>query len=152
MTSMMQDVIQQGTGRQARSLGRNDLAGKTGTTNDQRDAWFCGYNAALVTATWIGFDQLQPLGSGETGGRAALPMWIAYMEQALQGVPGALLPPPDELVTVRIDPATGLLPAPGQTNTMFETFRIDEVPRQMAEASLEPATPDSDSPAAEPLF
>ena len=152
MTSMLQDVIQQGTGRQARALGRGDLAGKTGTTNDQRDAWFCGYNAALVTTTWIGFDQLQPLGSGETGGRAALPMWIAYMEAALRGVPGALQPPPEGLVTVRIDPATGLLPAPGQTRTLFETFRLDEVPRQMAEESQAPETPEPGTPESEPLF
>jgi penicillin-binding protein 1A len=152
MTSMMQDVIQQGTGRQARSLGRNDLAGKTGTTNDQRDAWFCGYNAALVTTAWVGFDQLQPLGSGETGGRAALPMWIAYMEEALRGVPSALQPPPDGLVTVRIDPATGLLPAPGQDGTLFETFRADEVPRQMAEETPPAETPESGAPEHEPLF
>ena len=152
MTSMMQDVIQQGTGRQARSLGRGDLAGKTGTTNDQRDAWFCGYNAALVTTTWVGFDQLQPLGSGETGGRAALPMWIAYMEQALQGVPSAQQAPPAGLVTVRIDPATGLLPAPGQTKTLFETFRVGEVPRQAAEQSSQPDVPDAGEPQAEPLF
>ena len=152
MTSMMQDVIQQGTGRQARALGRSDLAGKTGTTNDQRDAWFCGYNAALVTTAWVGFDQLQPLGSGETGGRAALPMWIAYMEQALQGVPSAVQPPPEGLVTVRIDPATGLLPAPGQANTLFETFRVDEVPRQAAEATTGPELPAAGEPEPEPLF
>jgi penicillin-binding protein 1A len=152
MTSMMQDVIQQGTGRQARSLGRSDLAGKTGTTNDQRDAWFCGYNAVLATTTWVGFDQLQPLGSGETGGRAALPMWIAYMEKALQGVPAAHQPPPDGLVTVRIDPATGLLPGPGQTNTLFETFRAGEVPRQAAEQTSEPGAADGGAPGAEPLF
>ena len=152
MTSMLQDVIQRGTGRQARSLGRGDLAGKTGTTNDQRDAWFCGYNGALVTTTWVGFDQLQPLGNGETGGRAALPMWIAYMEQALQGVPDTPLPPPDGLVTVRIDPTTGLLPAPGQTNTLFETFRVNEVPRIAAEPGPGVQAPAPGTPEPEPLF
>ncbi|HSJ48097.1 MAG TPA: peptidase, partial [Gammaproteobacteria bacterium] len=91
-------------------------------------------------------------GSGETGGRAALPMWIAYMEAALRGVPSALQPPPEGLVTVRIDPSTGLLPAPGQTNTLFETFRLDEVPRQMAEETQATDTPEPGTPESEPLF
>jgi len=128
MTSMMRDVIQRGTGRKARVLGRTDLAGKTGTTNDQKDAWFSGFNHALVTTAWVGFDKLEPLGRHETGGRAALPVWIDYMAVALKGVAAQKLEPPEGLVTVRIDPATGLLAGSGQTDAIFETFRKENVP------------------------
>ncbi|MGB5539744.1 MAG: penicillin-binding protein 1A [Gammaproteobacteria bacterium] len=128
MTSMMRDVIQRGTGTRARSLGRSDLAGKTGTTNDQMDGWFSGYNHALVTTAWVGFDRLEPLGRGETGGRSALPMWIDYMAYALEGVPELKQEPPEGLVTVRIDPATGLLAGSGQRDAIFETFMVESVP------------------------
>ncbi len=134
MTSMMRDVIQNGTGVQARQLGRSDLAGKTGTTNDLRDAWFAGYNADTVAISWIGFDQSQSLGSGETGSRAALPMWIDYMKEALRGVPERPLTRPPGLVTVRIDPVSGLLAASNQSNGIFETFQVEHVPRQHAAA------------------
>ena len=129
MTSMMRDVIQRGTGRKARVLGRTDLAGKTGTTNDQKDAWFSGFNHALATTAWVGFDKLEPLGRRETGGHAALPMWIDYMAVALKGIKEQKLLPPEGLVTVRIDPATGLLAGSGQTDAIFETFREANVPR-----------------------
>ena len=152
MTSMMRDVIQRGTGRRARALGRTDLAGKTGTTNDQRDAWFCGFNAALVTTTWVGYDRVQPLGVGETGSRAALPMWIEYMGAALKGVPPALLPPPEGLVTVRIDPDTGLLPAPGQNSDLFETFRTAFVPDQTAEPIADRESTPGGTREPDPLF
>ncbi|MGD2112471.1 MAG: penicillin-binding protein 1A [Gammaproteobacteria bacterium] len=128
MTSMMRDVIQRGTGRRARVLGRSDLAGKTGTTNDQMDGWFSGFNHAVVATAWVGFDRLQPLGRGETGGRSALPMWIDYMEYALKGVEERKQEPPEGLVTVRIDPATGLLAASGQQDAIFETFMVESVP------------------------
>lgn len=131
MRSMMHDVIQRGTGRRALQLGRSDLAGKTGTTNQQRDAWFTGYNHALVAVVWVGFDQLKPLGPGETGSQAALPMWIDFMNSALEGVPEKTLPRPPGLVTVRIDPDSGLL-ANGP-EAIFETFRAGQVPQ--AEAS-----------------
>jgi len=133
MTSMMRDVIQRGTGRKARVLGRADLAGKTGTTNDQKDAWFSGFNHALVTTAWVGFDKLEPLGRGETGGRAALPIWIDYMAVALQGVEEKKQEPPEGLVTVRIDPATGLLAGSGQTDAIFETFREENVPSKSSD-------------------
>ena len=128
MTSMMRDVIQRGTGTRARSLGRSDLAGKTGTTNDQMDGWFSGFNHALVTTAWVGFDRLEPLGRGETGGRSALPMWIDYMAYALEGVAELKQEPPEGLVTVRIDPATGLLAGSGQRDAIFETFMVESVP------------------------
>lgn len=133
LTSMLRDVVKLGTGRKAMELGRNDLAGKTGTTNDQRDAWFCGFNAGLVTTVWVGFDKVAPLGSRETGGKAALPMWIGYMREALNGVPEQLLPQPGDLVTVRIDPKTGLLLPAGQSGGVFELFRPDHLPRRYSE-------------------
>ncbi len=132
MTSMMKDVIRRGTGRRARVLGRSDLAGKTGTTNDQKDAWFSGFNGDLVTTAWVGFDTPQPLGRGETGARAALPMWIAFMKEALKDQPEHNLPRPSGLVTVRIDPQTGLLARAEQKDALFETFRIGHVPVQKA--------------------
>ena len=144
MTSMMRDVIQRGTGRKARVLGRQDLAGKTGTTNDQKDAWFSGFNHALVTIVWVGFDKLEPLGRGETGGRAALPMWIDFMGKALADVKPRKNEPPEGLVTVRIDPATGLLAGSGQGDAIFETFREEFVPQQSS-SSL--ATGGADGPA-----
>jgi penicillin-binding protein 1A len=134
MTSMMQDVIQRGTGRKARVLGRTDLAGKTGTTNDQKDGWFSGFNDALVATAWVGFDKLEPLGRGETGGRSALPMWIDYMAVALDGIKEQKKQPPPGLVTVRIDPATGLLAGSGQSDAVFETFLEDNVPQQSSDA------------------
>jgi len=137
MTSMMHDVIEHGTGRHARRLGRTDLAGKTGTTNDQQDAWFCGFDRALVTTTWVGFDQVQPMGSHETGAIAALPAWMAYMGAALKGLPPQRMEEPPGLVTVKIDPATGLLARAGQSNAIFETFRAADVPKRHAGSPAE---------------
>jgi penicillin-binding protein 1A len=109
-------------------LGRNDLAGKTGTTNDQMDAWFNGFQAELVGTAWVGFDELRPLGRRETGGRAALPMWISFMDKALKGKDQVPLVQPDGMVTIKIDPDSGLAMAPGQPGGIFETFRKELVP------------------------
>lgn len=128
MTTMMQDVIRQGTGRRALRLGRSDLSGKTGTTNDQRDAWFSGFNPAVVTTAWVGFDTPRPLGRRETGAGAALPIWIDYMEAALKGVPEYPLEQPAGMVTVRINPKTGLVANADDPDAIFETFRADNVP------------------------
>ncbi|HET8808407.1 MAG TPA: penicillin-binding protein 1A [Methylophaga sp.] len=128
MNSMLRDVVRFGTGRQAMSLGRNDLAGKTGTTNDQVDAWFNGYNPELVAISWIGFDNPRSLGRFETGGRAALPMWIDFMRDALRNVPEEEFIPPSDMVTVRINPETGLLARTDNEEAIYETFRADEVP------------------------
>ena len=128
VASMMRDVIRRGTGRRALTLGRGDLAGKTGTTNDQRDAWFSGFNPDLVVTAWVGYDRLQPLGERETGGRAALPMWIEFMQTALAGVPERPFEQPPGLVTVRIDPETGLLASVHTANPVFEIFPSDRVP------------------------
>ena len=107
MTSMMQDVARIGTAAKARELGRYDLAGKTGTTNNQMDAWFAGFNPGQVAVAWIGFDQPRSLGGQETGGHAALPMWITYMSQALKGVPDQPYPVPEGVSYLKINPATG---------------------------------------------
>ncbi|GAA5162293.1 penicillin-binding protein 1A [Viridibacterium curvum] len=103
MHTMMQDVVRRGTAGKAMSLGRSDLAGKTGTTNDYVDAWFSGYNPGLVGVAWVGHDQPKKLGSGETGGVLALPIWIGYMEQALKGVPDTPMPVPGGLLRVKTD-------------------------------------------------
>ncbi|MBI5450189.1 MAG: penicillin-binding protein 1A [Gammaproteobacteria bacterium] len=132
MTSMMQDVIRGGTGRRASQLGRNDIAGKTGTTNDQNDAWFAGFSPDYVTVSWVGFDKVRPLGNSETGGQAALPMWIDYMRAALSGLPDRPLTRPANVVSVRIDPETGLLAGPQTRNGIFEMFIKDTVPKQRA--------------------
>ncbi|HET8611019.1 MAG TPA: penicillin-binding transpeptidase domain-containing protein, partial [Burkholderiales bacterium] len=113
MTSMMEDVIRLGTGRRALSLGRKDLAGKTGTTNDWVDAWFCGFQKSLVAVAWMGYDQPHSLGRGETGSHAALPIWMEYMGKVLKGVPEQIPTPPPGVVTAHIDPTTGLRVAQG---------------------------------------
>ncbi len=140
MNSIMRDVVRRGTGRRAMKLGRTDLAGKTGTTNDQRDAWFVGFNADLVAISWVGFDGAQPLGNRETGGRAALPMWMYFMERALNGKPSRQLEQPPRLVTVRIDPETGLRASSDTPNAIFETFRTEQVPKQRVDAHRIPRT------------
>ena len=133
MTTILREIIQRGTGRRARVLKRNDLAGKTGTTNDQRDAWFSGFNSEIATTAWVGFDKPHPLGDNESGARAALPMWITYMREALKGMPEKPLVQPPGIVTVRIDPETGLRANASFKGAVFESFRTENVPRQMEE-------------------
>ena len=132
MYSLMRDVIRRGTGRKARVLERDDIAGKTGTTNDQYDAWFSGFSPDLVATAWIGFDEFRPLGKRETGASAALPMWIAYMKEALGGVRQREVQPPEGIVTVRIDPETGELADASHEGAVFESFRKERVPTQVA--------------------
>jgi penicillin-binding protein 1A len=133
MTSMLKDVIQAGTATRAKVLGRTDLAGKTGTTNEQRDAWFTGYNAHVVASAWVGFDQPRSLGAEETGGRAALPMWIDFMREALHEVADpAEHPIPPGLVSVRINKGNGLLAYAGDPEAMFETFMEGNTPKSYA--------------------
>ena len=100
LDGMMHDVVRRGTATRANALRRGDLAGKTGTTNDYVDAWFCGYQPTVVAIAWIGFDQPKRMGNGETGGAAALPMWIGYMQQALKGVPESFMEKPDGLTPI----------------------------------------------------
>jgi penicillin-binding protein 1A len=128
--SILQDVITRGTGHRAKVLKRNDLAGKTGTTNGPMDAWFSGYNRDVVTTTWVGFDAYTPLGRREFGGTAALPIWIDFMREALHDSPDVERDMPPGIVNVRIDSETGLLARSGQKNTLFEYFREEFVPEE----------------------
>ncbi len=133
ITDALKDVIRKGTGRQARVLRRSDLAGKTGTTNDQVDAWFSGFNSKVVATVWIGLKQ--PDSIYEYGAQVALPIWIDFMGDALAGTPESSMRRPPGIVTVRIDPKTGLLAYPGQKNAMFELFRRKDVPKKAASNS-----------------
>jgi len=128
MNTILKDVIRRGTGRKALKLRRKDLAGKTGTTNDQRDAWFNGFNSDLVATAWVGFDQLRPLGNYETGSKAALPIWIDFMRVALDGTPEKSLERPEGLVTIKINAETGEAATDLDKNTIFEIFREENVP------------------------
>ncbi len=128
MSSMMRDVVRRGTARRALQLGRDDLAGKTGTTNDTKDAWFSGFNAKLVATAWVGFDKFESLGAKETGGRAALPLWMAYMGKVLGKSPSAILPRPPGLVTMRINPETGQSVQGSAPGSIYETFYEENVP------------------------
>jgi len=126
--SILKDVITKGTGRGALVLKRSDIAGKTGTTNGPMDVWFSGYNSEVITSTWVGFDNYTPLGRREFGGTAALPIWIEYMREALRDIPQRQRPVPPGIVSVRIDPDTGLLAKSGQANAIFEYFLKETVP------------------------
>jgi penicillin-binding protein 1A len=125
---MMRDVIKRGTGRRALVLGRNDLSGKTGTSNDRRDAWFGGFNGDLAAIVWVGYDDDLPLGPGEEGSRTALPVWIDFARIAFDGVPENRMPMPEGIVSVLIDRETGCPARAGQGNVVFEVFREDHVP------------------------
>ena len=130
MRSMMREVVQRGTAVRAKALGRKDIAGKTGTTNDQIDAWFSGYNDQVVTTSWVGFDNQRSMGNRETGGRAALPTWIEYMRNALEGRPENLQEQPEGLVTIRIDAETGKRADLSTKKSLFELFRVENAPRE----------------------
>jgi penicillin-binding protein 1A len=126
--SMMMDVVRRGTGVRAMQLGRRDLAGKTGTTNEQRDAWFSGYNDYLVTTVWVGFDNHEPLGRNELGGRAALPVWMEFMRAALEGLEDRLPVMPEGLSQAKIDPETGLLAGLENDSAIMEVFEAGTLP------------------------
>ncbi len=113
MTTLMRDVVRAGTATAAMKLGRNDLAGKTGTTNDHIDAWFCGFNASLVGVSWIGFDNPTPMGANETGGQTALPAWVGYMGKALKGVAETPLKQPPGVIVVPVSAYNGARMPPG---------------------------------------
>ena len=134
MNSMMQDVVRRGTATRALQLGRGDLAGKTGTTNDHFDAWFAGYNPKQVAIAWIGYDKPRPLGGSETGGAAALPIWIKYMATALRGMPEEEVAIPDGVLALRIDPTTGVR-ADNDEDGIYEYFYHENLPPE-AEFSL----------------
>jgi penicillin-binding protein 1A len=138
VTSMLEDVVERGTGRGARELGR-PIGGKTGTTNDMRDAWFVGFTPRLVAGVWVGFDIPRTLGPGETGARAALPIWRDFMSETLRDRPVADFSIPDDIVFVNIDPRTGERAAPGATEMRLESFREGKQPRSVTGAAAKRA-------------
>src|SRR5690554_66206 len=138
MISMLKDVVTRGTGQRALVLNRDDLAGKTGTTNDQKDAWFAGFSPDLVATVWVGFDQPVTLGRWAFGSNTALPIWVDYMATALADKPARPYEQPAGIVSVRIDPVTGLLAAPGQPDAIFEYFREEDVPKELARPARQP--------------
>ncbi len=149
MTSMLQDVIKRGTGRRALALGRDDLAGKTGTTNESKDSWFSGYNGDYVTTVWAGFDQPESLGRNEYGGTVALPIWMRYMGAALKDRPSHLPPEPQGILTLRIDPYSGRAALPGTPDAYFELFKSEDSPPPMSELDPALGIPGSPLPADE---
>ncbi len=142
MNSIMRDVINYGTGRKALKLGRKDLAGKTGTTNDQLDAWFSGFNSQVMATAWVGFDTPRSLGRSEFGGRAALPMWMKFMEVALNNVSEQELTVPENIVTVKIDSNTGLLANENSNKSQFEFF-IEGTEPQRSNSNSDPSSTNS---------
>jgi penicillin-binding protein 1A len=127
--SLLHDVVRRGTGAGAMVLKRNDLAGKTGSTNDHRDGWFSGYNEDIVASAWVGFDDFTPLGFKEFGAETALPMWISFMRTALKGVPEKPFEMPSGITTARIDPETGQLAASDEEHSMLEVFKVEDIAR-----------------------
>ena len=146
MTSMLQDVIRRGTGRRALAMGRSDLAGKTGTTNESKDSWFSGYNADYVTTVWAGFDQPESLGRTEYGGTVALPIWMNYMSVALKDKPEHLQPEPAGILSLRIDPQSGRAAAPGANDAYFEVFKSEDTPPPTSEVDGFGSVPGSPLP------
>ncbi len=147
MNSMMQTVVKSGTATRALKLGRTDIAGKTGTTNDHMDAWFAGYSPKQVAIVWLGYDRPQPLGKNETGGLATLPIWIDYMQTALKDLSQENLPMPDGIMTVNIDPTTGVNDEDG-----IPEYFYFETPPPTVEKVLPPMLLEEfDSPSADPI-
>lgn len=132
ITALMKEVVSDGTGWRARQLGR-PVAGKTGTSNDEQDAWFVGFTPGLLSVVWVGFDQLTPMGKYETGARAASPIWVDYRMAVEAGYPERDFPLPQGVVMARIDPASGLLAAPYAEKTFFLPFKDGTQPTETAQ-------------------
>jgi penicillin-binding protein 1A len=129
MTSLLEGVVKYGTGHRVKALKR-PVAGKTGTTNNLHDAWFVGYTSRYNTGTWVGYDDESSLGKGETGSRAASPIWIGFMKRLLDGKPVRVFQVPEGVVFSKIDAETGLLPIPESKKTIFECFKEGTVPSE----------------------
>jgi penicillin-binding protein 1A len=129
ITSLMEGVIKFGTGQRIRELKR-PVAGKTGTTNNLYDAWFIGYTPNMITGVWVGFDQERSLGEGETGARAAIPIWLGYMQKITDNQPVRIFQVPEGVVFAKIDAETGMLPIPESKKTVFECFKEGTIPTQ----------------------
>jgi penicillin-binding protein 1A len=135
ITSLLMDVVKRGTGRKAMELGRSDLAGKTGTTNEHRDAWFSGFNQSLVATAWMGFDDFSTLGDGEFAAKTALPMWINFMGAALEDAPQTLPAMPTGITTARINSGSGQLTSASDPGAIMENFRVEDLERLGRSAS-----------------
>ncbi|WP_442965469.1 penicillin-binding protein 1A [Pseudomonas sp. StFLB209] len=147
LNSILQDVIKRGTARRALSMNRPDIAGKTGTTNESKDAWFSGYNADYVTTVWTGFDQPESLGRHEFGGTVSLPIWMDYMSAALKDKPPHQQAEPDGILSLRVDPISGRAATPSTPNAFFELFKSEDTPPSVNE--LGGSVPGSPLPADE---
>ncbi len=157
MTDMMADVIKHGTGRRALALGRTDIAGKTGTTNQSMtnltiDAWFNGFTPDLEATVWVGYDQERPLGEHEEGATAALPIWIHFMREALKGVPEYRRSMPDGVVPLRISRETGTLVSNENPDGVTELFMSDHLPTTSESARANPAAGEGQSAPTESIF
>jgi penicillin-binding protein 1A len=146
LADMMADVIKRGTGQRARSLNRDDIAGKTGTSNDAHDTWFNGFNGDLVTIVWVGFDSDRSLGEGEQGGHTAIPAWTYFMHEALAGTAKHGVPIPDGIVSVRISPRTGLLASSDDPSGIMEKFIEGNLPKAELYEGQNPNNPEGDKP------
>jgi penicillin-binding protein 1A len=129
MTNLLEGVVKHGTGWRAKALKR-PAAGKTGTTNNLFDAWFVGYTPEYITGVWVGLDEEAPMGAGETGSRAASPIWLGFMQRALEGKPVKVFETPEGIEFAKIDADTGLLPVPESKNVVFECFKEGTVPTE----------------------
>jgi penicillin-binding protein 1A len=151
VADMLKDVVTRGSGSRALALGRRDLAGKTGTTNEARDTWFVGFNANLIGAAWVGFDQPRPLGGDSQGGRTAIPMWVDFMAEALAGTAERLPKRPPGIVEYRINPTNGKIAGDGTLDSIFEKFDIDHLPeREQNEGFVAPLDSVEPGPGARP--
>ena len=129
MTSLLEGVVKFGTAQRIRALNRQ-VAGKTGTTNNLYDAWFVGYTPRYITGVWVGYDHERPLGAGETGSRAASPIWLGFMQAILKNEPVRVFQVPEGVVFAQIDAETGKLPIPESKKTIFECFKEGTVPTE----------------------
>jgi penicillin-binding protein 1A len=146
LADMMADVIKRGTGQRARTLNRDDIAGKTGTTSEFHDAWFNGFNGDIVTTVWTGFDQDRTLGQGEEGARVSVPTWTYFMKEALAGTARHGVPIPDGIVSVRISPKTGLLASSEDPSAIMEKFIEWNLPKAELYEGQNPNSPEADKP------
>jgi len=159
MNDMMKDVITRGTGRRALALGRTDLRGKTGTTNDNLDTWFNGFNDSVAASVWVGMDEPGPLGDGEEGARTALPIWVDFMREALRGVPEKQRTVPEGIVELKVNALTGGT-KDADLDPVFEFFRTEKLPTEegyigdpgMNAQQIDPTSPETPQSGSDPIF
>jgi penicillin-binding protein 1A len=152
MDDIMGDVIRRGTGRRANVLNRSDIAGKTGTTNDSKDAWFNGFNRDLVASVWVGYDQERSLGEGEEGSRTAVPIWVHFMREALKALPQHIRPRPEGVVELPVSRETGQLATADDPDAVTELFMADHLPGGDSAAQPGSLPAPRDAASAEPIF